>query len=347
MGKQRNPNMKKIILILTSLLMTAGHLFPQVGIGTPSPHPSAILDITSTNKGLLPPRMTNAQRNLIASPSEGLMIYNTDTDCINIYEVGKWISICSNGVVTTRPVVRLVSGDSYIQNGNYPDIGYMFQYLINYYDNLYSSTGIFKGINTVLTVSSRSSGRVLKSTVDEWIDGYEIMHFLDYTSPANPNLTQKIKDYVDRGGVAIIVLNSVLQANAMNTIFGGSGSFTTNSGNYPLTSTSHSINNGVFGDGRNATNYVFNSGGSVFRIPADNLPPGSTVLANSGSNPVVWTTGSGGRAIFIANINFFLHVNASNNNYPYGPGDLTQPYIRFTHNVIAHILEKAGYSATL
>jgi hypothetical protein len=49
-----------------------------VGIGTASPDASAALEITSTTKGLLPPRMTAAQRNAIANPAQGLMIYCTN-----------------------------------------------------------------------------------------------------------------------------------------------------------------------------------------------------------------------------------------------------------------------------
>lgn len=50
----------------------------QVGIGTATPHTSAQLDITSTNKGLLMPRMSQAQRTAITSPATGLMVYQTD-----------------------------------------------------------------------------------------------------------------------------------------------------------------------------------------------------------------------------------------------------------------------------
>jgi hypothetical protein len=50
----------------------------NVGIGTTSPDNSALLDINSTAKGILLPRMTQAQRNAIPSPASGLMIYQTD-----------------------------------------------------------------------------------------------------------------------------------------------------------------------------------------------------------------------------------------------------------------------------
>tara|TARA_A200000159_G_C7323353_1_gene339818 strand:+ start:1869 stop:2096 length:228 start_codon:yes stop_codon:yes gene_type:complete len=52
----------------------------QVGIGTNTPDASAVLDIqsSSNNKGILIPRMTQAQRNAIGSPATGLMIFQTD-----------------------------------------------------------------------------------------------------------------------------------------------------------------------------------------------------------------------------------------------------------------------------
>jgi len=51
----------------------------RVGIGTTTPDYSAILDITSTDKGLLPPRMTDAQRQNIQQPAAGLIVYQTNT----------------------------------------------------------------------------------------------------------------------------------------------------------------------------------------------------------------------------------------------------------------------------
>ena len=53
-------------------------VFAQVGIGTTTPDASAALDINSTTAGILIPRLTQVQKDAIASPAEGLMIYQTD-----------------------------------------------------------------------------------------------------------------------------------------------------------------------------------------------------------------------------------------------------------------------------
>ncbi len=52
--------------------------FAQVGIGTNNPSSSAILDLTSTSKGFLPPRMSESEKNAISSPVAGLMIYQVN-----------------------------------------------------------------------------------------------------------------------------------------------------------------------------------------------------------------------------------------------------------------------------
>jgi len=48
---------------------------------------SAVLDVNSTTQGVLVPRMTNVQRNLLPSPATGLLIYNTSTNLFNYYNV--------------------------------------------------------------------------------------------------------------------------------------------------------------------------------------------------------------------------------------------------------------------
>jgi hypothetical protein len=69
--------MKQIFTLLAAVVFTASS-YAQVGIGTATPDASSALDITSTTKGLLIPRMTAAQRDVIPLPTQGLMIFCTD-----------------------------------------------------------------------------------------------------------------------------------------------------------------------------------------------------------------------------------------------------------------------------
>jgi uncharacterized protein (TIGR02145 family) len=69
--------MKKLSFLIVMLLLKSSLMFSQVGIGTPTPDASALLDMSSTTKGLLVPRMTQSQREAIASPAAGLLVFQT------------------------------------------------------------------------------------------------------------------------------------------------------------------------------------------------------------------------------------------------------------------------------
>lgn len=66
----------------------------NVGIGTITP--KAVLEVASTTSGFLPPRMSQSQRDAIASPAEGLVIYNLTTHKLNVFTGSVWETIMSN-----------------------------------------------------------------------------------------------------------------------------------------------------------------------------------------------------------------------------------------------------------
>jgi len=82
--------MKQLLLSLSFLFLIVFAHAQSVGIGTPLPHGSAILDVTSTNKGLLFPRLTTAQRTTqIPNPiAPGLVVYDTDLKQLFIFNGG-------------------------------------------------------------------------------------------------------------------------------------------------------------------------------------------------------------------------------------------------------------------
>lgn len=65
----------------------------NVGIGTTTPAASAQLDVSSTSKGFLPPRMTTTNRDAIASPAAGLVIYNTTTNSLQLFAGSGWVAL--------------------------------------------------------------------------------------------------------------------------------------------------------------------------------------------------------------------------------------------------------------
>jgi hypothetical protein len=88
---------KRIITLTVLAIAFSNSVFSQVGIGTINPHASAELDVTSTSKGFLPPRLTTEQRNLISGPASGLTIYNTSLRCLDTYNGVIWINCTSIG----------------------------------------------------------------------------------------------------------------------------------------------------------------------------------------------------------------------------------------------------------
>jgi len=67
----------------------------NVGIGTNTPDPSAIVDMSASDKGMLVPRMTSAQRTAIVNPAEALMVYDTDVECYFYFKLSTgWLNLC-------------------------------------------------------------------------------------------------------------------------------------------------------------------------------------------------------------------------------------------------------------
>ncbi len=84
--------MKNTFLLLTALFIVQSCFSQNMGINATgaAADSSAILDIASTDRGLLIPRMTTLQRDAITRPANGLQIYNTTNNTIDIYQNTQW-----------------------------------------------------------------------------------------------------------------------------------------------------------------------------------------------------------------------------------------------------------------
>lgn len=88
----------RISIFLVAFLSFQTGIAQSIGIGTASPHPSAGLEIKSTNQGILVPRLTAVQRSTINNPATGLLVFQTDgTPGFYYYAGGGWINL-TNGV---------------------------------------------------------------------------------------------------------------------------------------------------------------------------------------------------------------------------------------------------------
>ncbi len=88
-------------IVLFVLLFSASAIQAQVGIGTTNPNASSALDISSTTKGLLTPRMTTTQRNAIVAPAESLLVFDTTVDAFYFYDTttNAWVKLANEGTI--------------------------------------------------------------------------------------------------------------------------------------------------------------------------------------------------------------------------------------------------------
>ncbi len=154
--------MKVKLFLFSLVLFLSNGLLAQVSINTDgsAADPSAMLDIKSTNKGLLIPRMTANERDNISSPATGLMVYVTDDNTFWYYDGSNWVQVGTGipdddwiisgsnmysgvsgnvGIGTTSPSQKFhVVGNSFIQGNLYV---YNPSYAILHYGN----TGLLGG----------------------------------------------------------------------------------------------------------------------------------------------------------------------------------------------------------
>jgi hypothetical protein len=76
-------------------LITDAAIKGSLMLGTITPAASALLNMVSTAKGFLPPRMTTTQKNAISSPAEGLLIYDTTLHKLCVFTGTVWETITS------------------------------------------------------------------------------------------------------------------------------------------------------------------------------------------------------------------------------------------------------------
>lgn len=173
-------------LLLPVLLMMAKLIFAQgVGFGTNNPHPSALVDITSNNKGMLVPRLTSAQRTAIASPAPGLLVYDTNTNSFWFYNGTAWANLSAGaspwgtdgnhifnsntgrvGIGVQQPTARLTV-----------DSGLVLDYSNSNNPNIVSNAELFFGNPASAGITSnKQPGSLLRSGLSFWTGGLSRIH---------------------------------------------------------------------------------------------------------------------------------------------------------------------------
>jgi len=90
----KKANIRIVVISLLVCLFINNKSMAQVGIGTTNPDASSMLDIQSTSKGILIPRMTTTQRTAISNPATGLMVFDTTTQSFWFYNTS-WTELAA------------------------------------------------------------------------------------------------------------------------------------------------------------------------------------------------------------------------------------------------------------
>jgi len=85
------------------LLLSLGLKSQRVGIGTPTPHSSAQLEVNSTTRGTLITTMSTAQRKLIPQPAVGLLVFDIDKKTIYMYDGNRWLPLLFSNTEKNPP----------------------------------------------------------------------------------------------------------------------------------------------------------------------------------------------------------------------------------------------------
>ncbi len=92
--------LKKLLFTFCALIaIISSDAQRNIGVGTPTPDPSAVLDLESPNQGFLVTRLSAQQRLLIVAPANGLLVYDTDSSCFFYWRsvTTSWINLCGGG----------------------------------------------------------------------------------------------------------------------------------------------------------------------------------------------------------------------------------------------------------
>ena len=157
--------LKKSIYVSCLLFILTTSIKAQVGVGTTTPETSAMLEVKSTSKGFLLPRVTATEKNSIVSPATGLIVYQTDgTKGFYYYDGSSWnlLPSASNVVpytLATGPV-NLGSYDLTVNNITIGrGTGNISSNTVNGYQSLYSNTsGSYNTVNGYQSLYSNTSG---------------------------------------------------------------------------------------------------------------------------------------------------------------------------------------------
>lgn len=186
--------MKKINILIAAIFMIVSYsLTAQVAVtndGT-SADASAMLEVKSTTKGFLPPRMTATQRDSICNPVDGLVVFNTTSKCLNFYADGCWIEMCGN--LDSQTAYNSTTNETWMDRNLGASQVATSSTDTEAYGDLYQWGRAAEGhqLRTSVITSTTASTAVPGSGVNDW-DGKFIKGSVDWLTSKNNYLWQGV-----------------------------------------------------------------------------------------------------------------------------------------------------------
>ena len=170
----------KIVTLVLVLFFTNNLIAQNIGIGTAIPDASAKLEVTSTNSGVLIPRMSKSQRNTIASPANGLMVFQNAPDSVGFYfyssSTWQWLQNATKPLGKTFVVLKndITNAQAAIQLAK--EIGTITQYVR--IENTTALTAVdLSGLGDIVELKINNNAAlttVVSNTLTSTTDGIEV-----------------------------------------------------------------------------------------------------------------------------------------------------------------------------
>jgi len=265
--------MKKhfLMMLLICQLATVSKIYAQnIAInGTGSlPDTSAMLDVSSVNKGFLAPRMTTLQQNAIPLPAKGLLIYNTTDNGFRV----------NTGTPASPSWITLALGSGTITHA------------LSYTNNVLTNTinGVGSSINIINAVGNSSANNVLSTTVNGMVgSGVPIINS-NALSISGTNLTSTVNGVASTG----LNLSSLVAASTTNALTSSTNMMTSTTNG--VSATAPMVNSNALSlSGTNLTSTVNGVASAALNL-ATILPNDWGILGNSniGAGNFLGTTNS-------------------------------------------------------
>ena len=210
--------MKKLLLLFAIPVS----LYSQnIGINTQNPDASAALEIQSTDAGILIPRMSEAQRNLIASPATGLLVYQTDgASGFYFFDGSAWTSLSGNTTSTNTGLEQVTEGGKTgyrlvgRDTANYGNIG-SEAIDFSYSASPSTAVGAMGDYSIALGVEASASGRH-SASIGNGATANDYSYALGYGADATGDDAYAIGEYAYATGDYSYVFGYDAEANSNN-----------------------------------------------------------------------------------------------------------------------------------